>query len=960
MKTIKILLGITIGILSQVKAQQLNYGDLPKPVPSVSSMETYQETPVAMATGIPDIKIPIAGISSNDGYIADRLILSYNPNSVNEAEFVNDSGLGWSAFAGGVLSRKIVGGLDEQFSDASAPNYQKNKFDDIYYYNLPTGKGGKFQIYRGLDESFGIKLLSGNNIKIDFTRNTNTATLIVDSFTITDDKGYKYIFNDYSQSLYSGNNKLYRSAYFLSSIKNPSNVELLTYEYRKDFRNITGTSTVLYQSCKLKKINAVGLGSLTIDYTFDGNLEKTMNDPYGISKVTLQNNYGRSLSQYNFDYTFTRFSNATTDKRVLTKIRKMNLANLNGPALEATAFEYNNTGLPGKELPSDGYACDIPPNSFRNKFPYDRVIGVLKKIMLPTGGVQEFVFEPNEYFTDMNTPQYLNSLAEYTDPYVQYVKFNNTLDFNTSSNSLIRWKLSGNAGQKKRIYLRFYAGRNPSSGPGLDPGGPGGLLNANIKINGGSVPFTVCKQEGTVDSYNAIMSFEIVPGNHIIEILGIDISGNIDISELVTNPPPYANINYSESGLRIKDQLFYTSASQGTPEKKVTYTYNKFNDASNTSGGIFSNENGTYTLYNNVKVTTDNNGYIAHSFKTPADYPETSQQIGGNDVNVKHYFNLTQGGLLDKTEVYNSSSQKVGSTENTYELEDLNGTAPTLSNVGYTIPGMVKKITEVEKNYVSSQVIETKKELEFDNSLWVFQLLKMKNTSSDGGVYEKTMMYPTNRVLEGQVNEYAHLWNANMRGVAVNTIEKKNGKMVSSTDIKFDNGSLYPTSVVATNPNDNSKKILITYDVYDERGNLRQYTKNLDSNGSGGISTAIMYGYNNTLPIIQAEGAKYDDLKYIPMPGNGVDFNTLTGQDVDEASEKVLLKSLDAYRTHEGLKNFMVTTYTYDPMLGVTTVTAPNGMRGVYRYDQNGKLKSVIDVNGNIVKDYQYNVKPQP
>ncbi|KFF73139.1 hypothetical protein HX13_22685 [Chryseobacterium sp. P1-3] len=508
-----------------------------------------------------------------------------------------------------------------------------------------------------------------------------------------------------------------------------------------------------------------------------------MNDPYSISKIALQNNYGRSLSQYNFDYTYYKFSNVTADIRLLTRIRKMNPANLNGSPLETTAFEYNETGLPAKELISDGYACDVPQSGFRNSFPKDRIIGVLKKITLPTGGVQEYVFEPNEYFTDMNTPEYLNSLTEYTDPYVQYVKYNNSLDFNTSSANLIRWKLSGTAGQKKRIYFRFYAGRNTPIGPII--GGSGGLLNANIKINGGAVPFTVCKQEGTIDSYNAIISFEITPGTHIIEVVGVDISGNIDISELVTNPPPYANLNYSETGLRIKNILYYGSSSQSAPEKNITYTYNKLNDPLNTSGSVFTNENGTYVLYSNVKVTTDNNGYTVYSFKTPADYPETPQQIEGNFVNVKHYFNLTQGGLLDKTEIYNSLDQKVASTENTYELADLKGTVPTLSNVGYTIPGMVKKVTEIEKNHISSQVIESKKELEFDNSLWVFQLLKIKNTSSDGNIYEKMMKYPNNKVLEGQENEYAHLWNANMRGVAVSTTEINNGKIISSTDIKI-------------------------------------------------------------------------------------------------------------------------------------------------------------------------------
>ena len=128
-----LLLGF--GTVLRAQQQQLNYGDFPQPVPSVSSLSSYQEAPVAMATGIPAINIPISGLPSSDNNISQNLTISYNPNNVNDDQYISDVGLGWTLLSGGVISRTIVEGLDEQFDNSSAGNYNKNKFNDIYYYN---------------------------------------------------------------------------------------------------------------------------------------------------------------------------------------------------------------------------------------------------------------------------------------------------------------------------------------------------------------------------------------------------------------------------------------------------------------------------------------------------------------------------------------------------------------------------------------------------------------------------------------------------------------------------------------------------------------------------------------------------------------------------------------------------------------------------------------------------------
>ena len=52
----------------------------------------------------------------------------------------------------------------------------------------------------------------------------------------------------------------------------------------------------------------------------------------------------------------------------------------------------------------------------------------------------------------------------------------------------------------------------------------------------------------------------------------------------------------------------------------------------------------------------------------------------------------------------------------------------------------------------------------------------------------------------------------------------------------------------------------------------------------------------------------------------------------------------------------MVSTYTYDPLIGVTSMTDPRGQTIYYEYDEFNRLKHVKDQDGNILSknDYHY------
>ncbi|MGE6394318.1 DUF5977 domain-containing protein [Chryseobacterium scophthalmum] len=132
---------------------------------------------------------------------------------------------------------------------------------------------------------------------------------------------------------------------------------------------------------------------------------------------------------------------------------------------------------------------------------------------------------------------------------------------------------------------------------------------------------------------------------------------------------------------------------------------------------------------------------------------------------------------------------------------------------------------------------------------------------------------------------------------------------------------------------------------------LHYYNTVAETADQNGQYTSYINGYNNSYAIAVVKGAKYNDIKDNPHILPAVDAS-------NSGTESDLVLALDNLRNDVSLSDYQTTTYTYRPSIGVSTVTPPSGIREQYKYDSSNRLQKVIDINGNILKEYNYNYSP--
>ncbi len=109
------------------------------------------------------------------------------------------------------------------------------------------------------------------------------------------------------------------------------------------------------------------------------------------------------------------------------------------------------------------------------------------------------------------------------------------------------------------------------------------------------------------------------------------------------------------------------------------------------------------------------------------------------------------------------------------------------------------------------------------------------------------------------------------------------------------------------------------------------------------INTVILWGYQGQYPIAKIKNATYTQVS-----------NALSGITPELLSASIIpdMTKVEALRT--ALPNAMVNTFTYKPLVGITSSTDPRGVTTYYEYDDFNRLKEIYIIENGVKKILKY------
>lgn len=209
---------------------------------------------------------------------------------------------------------------------------------------------------------------------------------------------------------------------------------------------------------------------------------------------------------------------------------------------------------------------------------------------------------------------------------------------------------------------------------------------------------------------------------------------------------------------------------------------------------------------------------------------------------------------------------------------------------------------------------------------------KTVTTDSKGDIYQTIMSYPYEE-------NHTTLLSENRINVPLVTTTSNAGTILSTVKSEYDSfhGKQQVARILGAKESGTLEE-RVTYHDYTSYGQPREVSK------TDGTHITYIWGYNYTYPVAKIDNATYTQVSTIV---NETNIQNLTGVALENA-----LAPLRA-----DLPNAMVTTYDFEPMIGMTKSTDPRGRNTYYKYDIMGRLEFVLDHDGNVLSQNKYHYK---
>jgi hypothetical protein len=800
---------------------------------------------------------------------------------------------------------------------------------------------------------------------------SNDKLILIEVFNnFTNKKTQEFEFN-YLDKISPITNVLQR--YFLTNIKK--------YNYQNDIRNYESEYSFSYDDPlgipdrNSYSVDVFGYFNNKVNTTFLPNL-KLLNPTNNILDG-IPGNYADRTSYFNFS-------------------KKGTLTSITYPTKGTTHFEYE--GIPQKIMVYDGLENQVYSNLYQTVSQTESILdgnkvydGIVKGTL--------HIEQPNPSAMPAKNGSINLSVIDISNPTILIVNQNINID-------KLRPEEDPDVPQLKEIPINFVVEKNKQYKIILK------LNKNNIYYSGSfSINYKSHYIQQNISGLRLKKTYDVAENNSLSNVKRIyyssyDIINNVENLPDYLYPYSYFNTYFDLTGcVAPNGGLSLLSAAQ---EQTML--------SSDPVNRYFDGENPDYPTYTNIVVSYGGDNFekggeektfvngqfgISQPYKIPSnsdlyrDWVGTAASINTlalsfqrvflyDDYNGKILENKifsNNGNLYLRKKInFNYDQQIIGTKYNLMGSQSaplwMVGPPLTFNNVVSNLLVLVNPIVsyniylnnQIEKNYIDNVPINTvddtpyKKLITttnyFYNNPSHYQLTSQKTTFPD-------LSYQTTDYRYAHEKSNTYLMGKNMIGIPLETQVIKTASGITKTISKTE--TLYPVNQPDANvttsglPLPKSVSTLdlitgnlsteVTYDQYDSHGNLQQYTTKL------GVSTAIVWGYNSTQPIAKIEGAKYSQVSsYITNIVGKSDADNLSGT---TSSEQDVVDALDLFRQKSELSGFQITTYSYDLLIGVKSITPPNGIRQVYIYDAANRLKEVREHNqtGNLLKEYQYNYK---
>lgn len=269
---------------------------------------------------------------------------------------------------------------------------------------------------------------------------------------------------------------------------------------------------------------------------------------------------------------------------------------------------------------------------------------------------------------------------------------------------------------------------------------------------------------------------------------------------------------------------------------------------------------------------------------------------------------------------------------------------------------LVNKRTVNTSFYDNNRLITQSTE-NFFNNVAHKQLTKTETINSDGKKISTYTKYPQDisnpsPAIQKLISQHRIATPIEVRNTVKEGSSSEKQTAKTYNDYHIWEGEIVELQQISSSKQNNTVDDRIDYFDYDDRGNPLEVAK------SGGSHIIYIWGYNKKYPIAKISNASYDGMPTaVKNKINQIQTDTNTEDSV--AEENSIRNLFEDLRADAYFQDSEISSYTYDPLIGISSMTDPKGYTMYYHYDAYNRLSYIEDAEGFVVKKYEYNYEKE-